>query len=288
MKHELIKIYVDTYRKYNNCTGGGAWLTLNDYKTEREFWKACKRLHRDERDPEFFFPDYELPDELGGCITENSIDFDALFEYLTSPVSETEPQPTPDMSKAEIKAGKAAWLDGVAKTKRADSLDYEKKRTLTSLVLTGGELVQVEKPRLKTSFCFGYGQNGISTEEDYQGAEGARESLNQFDAFLEANLKGLKSELAELEEHMLTIWACGCCQKRVVCTSNPYWLGLGLLRWRSEWEAPHEGERELTAEDLDILARGVRAQIADLTARCKAYWKRFGASKLNTWTYLVD
>lgn len=86
----------------------------------------------------------------------------------------------------------------------------------------------------------------------------------------------------------MTIWAfCGC-QKRIVYTSNPYWLGLGRIRWRSEWEAPQEGERELTAADLDILARGVRTQIADLTARCKTYWKRFGASKLNTWTYLVD
>ena len=33
-----------------------------------------------------------------------------------------------------------------------------------------------EKPSIQTRFCFGYGQNGISTEEDY---EGARNSADQ-------------------------------------------------------------------------------------------------------------
>lgn len=285
--HEKIKIYVGTYGKYADGSIFGAWLTLNDYKNEHEFWQACKRLHADERDPEFMFQDYELPDMLGGCITESYIDFDTLFDYLSKPVEEIEPEPS-DMSKAEIKAGKLAWLEAVAKTKRADSLDYEKKCTLTSLVLTGGERVQVEKPRLETSFCFGYGCNGVSDEEDYQCARRAQDNMHQFEAFLAANLRGLQEELAELEEHKLVIWNCGGCDKRIVWTGNEWWKGLGLLNWRREWQEPQPDERELNERDLDILARGVRAQIADLSARCKAYWKRFGASKLHTWTYLVD
>ena len=49
-----------------------------------------------------------------------------------------------------------------------------------------------EKPTIKTRFCFGYGQNGISTEEDY---EGAREQEKKMEtnkkAIINVNLEAI-------------------------------------------------------------------------------------------------
>ena len=58
-------VYVGTYRKYNNGSIYGKWLNLSDYTGKEEFYTACHELHRDEKDPEFMFQDYEnIPKDL--------------------------------------------------------------------------------------------------------------------------------------------------------------------------------------------------------------------------------
>lgn len=73
------KVYVGTYRKYNDGSICGKWLNLSDYSDKDEFYKACYELHEDEQDPEFMFQDYE--DIPNGLISENWIS-DRLFEVL--------------------------------------------------------------------------------------------------------------------------------------------------------------------------------------------------------------
>lgn len=60
-------IYVGTYGKYNNGSLFGKWLKLSDYADKSEFYKACAELHKDEKDPEFMFQDWEyIPDNMVG------------------------------------------------------------------------------------------------------------------------------------------------------------------------------------------------------------------------------
>ena len=68
------KVYVSTYKKYNEGSLNGGWLKLSDYSDKASFYEACKKLHRDENDPEFMFQDYEnVPANLIGesWISEN-------------------------------------------------------------------------------------------------------------------------------------------------------------------------------------------------------------------------
>ena len=53
------RLYVGTYAAYNNGSIKGAWLDLEDYSDRDAFLKACAELHRNERDPELMFQDYE-------------------------------------------------------------------------------------------------------------------------------------------------------------------------------------------------------------------------------------
>ncbi|WP_260264062.1 antirestriction protein ArdA [Elizabethkingia ursingii] len=58
---DTICIYVGTYKKYNEGSLFGKWLSLSDYSDYDELLEAMKELHKDEDDPEFMFQDYECP-----------------------------------------------------------------------------------------------------------------------------------------------------------------------------------------------------------------------------------
>lgn len=73
------KIYVGTYKKYNEGSLFGKWLTLSDYSDIAEFYDACKELHSDEEDCEFMFQDWEgIPK---GLISESWIS-ETVFELI--------------------------------------------------------------------------------------------------------------------------------------------------------------------------------------------------------------
>lgn len=67
----MSRVYVGTYRKYNNGSLFGDWLDLSDYDSKKEFFAACRELHNDEEDPELMFQDWE--DIPGNLITESDI-----------------------------------------------------------------------------------------------------------------------------------------------------------------------------------------------------------------------
>jgi antirestriction protein len=78
------RIYVGTYAKYNDGSLFGKWMNLSDYENLGEFYKACRKLHKDEQDgsghrPEFMFQDWEyIP---GFLISECSL-HPETFNYL--------------------------------------------------------------------------------------------------------------------------------------------------------------------------------------------------------------
>jgi len=73
------KLYVGTYKKYNEGSIKGAWLDLSDYADSEEFLTACAELHNDESDPEFMFQDYE--DMPASLYSESGID-QAIWDYM--------------------------------------------------------------------------------------------------------------------------------------------------------------------------------------------------------------
>ncbi|WP_051891267.1 antirestriction protein ArdA [Chryseobacterium sp. JM1] len=75
------RVYVGTYKKYNEGSLYGRWIELSDYTYINEFYNVCKELHRDEDDPEYMFQDYEnIPENL---ISESWINED-IFDIIQS------------------------------------------------------------------------------------------------------------------------------------------------------------------------------------------------------------
>lgn len=75
----MAAIYVGTYGKYANGSIFGKWLELEDYETAEDFYKECRRLHKDEHDPEFMFQDWEgIPAGMEG----EWMDVQKILDYL--------------------------------------------------------------------------------------------------------------------------------------------------------------------------------------------------------------
>ena len=77
------RIYVGTYAKYNDGSIDGKWIDLTKYDTYEKFVDACRKLHKDEKDPEFMVQDYEnFPEKWyheGGLPSKE--EFDKINEY---------------------------------------------------------------------------------------------------------------------------------------------------------------------------------------------------------------
>jgi antirestriction protein len=59
MNFNEARIYVGTYKKYNNGSLFGEWFDLSDFADKDEFYEKIQDFHKDEEDPEFMFQDFE-------------------------------------------------------------------------------------------------------------------------------------------------------------------------------------------------------------------------------------
>lgn len=73
------KVYVSTYKKYNEGSLNGGWLNLSDYSNKEEFCEACQELHKDEEDAEYMFQDW---DNVPGILINESWISENLFTLL--------------------------------------------------------------------------------------------------------------------------------------------------------------------------------------------------------------
>ena len=146
------------------------------------------------------------------------------------------------------------------------------------------------KPSIKTRFCFGYGQNGISTEEDYEGARSQERNMetNQ-QAFINANLEGLNASIKDIETFIKEKCFANRYNKIFICKNSCNHLA--YLAWSWDYDNIRDKEmiiREATKEDLLLIIEVYKQQIENFKKRLNTYLKRYGLSKLTTWTYLVD
>ena len=153
-----------------------------------------------------------------------------------------------------------------------------------------------KKPSIQTRFCFGYGQNGISTEEDYEGARSQERNMEtNKQAFIDANLEDLNKSIEKIET-FINQWI----DKKETCFSSRYnkificknsYNHLAYLAWSWDYDNIRNKDaiiKEATKEDLLLIIEVYKQQIENFKKRLNTYLKRYGLSKLNTWTYLVD
>lgn len=153
-----------------------------------------------------------------------------------------------------------------------------------------------EKPSIKTRFCFGYGQNGVTTDEDFDRASAQQHFLNtNQQAFVDANLEDLNKSIKKIETFINQLL-----DKKEKCFSSRYNKificknscdHLAYLAWSWNYDNIRNKEdiiKEATKDDLLLIIEVYKQQIENFKKRLNTYLKKYGLSKLHTWTYLID
>ena len=153
-----------------------------------------------------------------------------------------------------------------------------------------------EKPSIQTRFCFGYGQNGIEADGDYDRAREREKNMetNQ-QTFINANLEDLNKSIKDLQEFIDNFFdnknTCFSARYNKIFICKNSYDHLAYLAWSWDYDNIRNKDaiiKEATKEDLLLIIEVYKQQIENFKKRLNTYLKRFGLSKLTTWTYLVD
>lgn len=208
-------------------------------------------------------------------------------------------QPESDKAKqSELKAAYMAEYARVFPRETAKFLEWRRGQIARVVELDGGELLEIAKPKIETDFCFGYGYCGVSAEGDYESAESARSiAAKSEEYFTRKNLKQLTEKVDLISDYLES-------ESPEYCGSIPLapYLQrnfeksdkLRVLEFihNSNWQCmSEEGKshyRKPSAVELQSILTAYEAEIKAFEKRLQTYLKRYGLTKLHTWTYLSD
>lgn len=136
-------------------------------------------------------------------------------------------------------------------------------------------------PTIKKDFCFGYRTDYSGHEcSDAERTRSAAARSTEF--FMNENLRGLRDTLNILKGSDKLFWRH---QYNNTCPMCDYVTEEYIRRFPFDIEGI---DREMSAEERDILVKAVENEIEKFTKRLNTYLKRYGLSKLHTWTFWLD
>ncbi len=328
----MAKVYVGTYGKYNNGSIKGGWLDLADYATYDDFLKACAKLHKDERDPEFMIQDVEeFPDGLGCLEWLSREDFNDVKKAMQEEEEDNKPSlsivdysdkafavvgDTKEVKETLKKLGGrfngklscgAGWIfsnkmreavekfinDGeFTQVKReknnerniyADALneylngggdDYYKRESVGAVKLRD-HFYLIDKPSIDNKFCF---HDEGPDYERYKEVTSTEKSLAEY--FKSANLAYFDNKIERITK--------GDYGDTSVWISFPY-NGKEKRCAVAFYNRDNEANcSECTDEEKKAILDGLKYGRKMFEKRLDSYLKKYGVSKIHTWTYWAD
>lgn len=191
-------------------------------------------------------------------------------------------------------AAMSAYLEEMADYWKNDAgmLKHFKTATAAVVELENGDLIPIDKPRIETRFCFGYGLYGRSTEEEYNDAENMRQHAETSqNYFIKENLKGIEEIIEALKNNDLEVYtALHYIGQKPGTKTKDYHITKVLENPENNpaWWANYKELEKMTDTDRQKLIAGYEEVKQAFIKRLNTYLKRYGLSKLDTWTYLVD
>lgn len=165
--------------------------------------------------------------------------------------------------------------------------EYIAKNLADAVMLSNGIIVGIEKPSVKTEFCFA--DEGPAYDE-YKELHSSEDKMKRY--FFYENLKGLNEWIKSLTEDEWPVitgfyshedgTASLCCR---------YYDHLTSCGNIEEGLAKHEREPNFfrgTDEDKQKCVEALKQAKVDFEKRLNTWWKRYGAKHLHTWTYWAD
>ena len=184
-------------------------------------------------------------------------------------------------------------------------VDYCVKKVAAVATLPSGEIITIDRQSIETRFCFG--ESGYDYDEAAETAQYARTSE---DYFKRENMKYFEDLLHDIDESADIM---GHAPRLVIYTGGAY-IGqaadcalrnYGFAKLCDVIEAcggschledlpgrelviRGQASRIATAEELSIIRAAVQSAAAAHEKRVETYLKRYGTSKVHSWTYWRD
>lgn len=164
--------------------------------------------------------------------------------------------------------------------------NYYNKEIDCAVKLKNGAYFEIEKSRIKTSFCFGYGYCGVTNHEEmkdaHEQAESARTSVK---AFLSENLEKLNNlieDFKNVNNKIVGVYQYG--------ASNIKRMTKSIFQYEGDFMSWYRNSEMyiIDEEERASIMKALEDEKEAFTKRLNTYLKKFGLSKLNVWTYLVD
>ena len=153
--------------------------------------------------------------------------------------------------------------------------------------LSNGAFYKVDRQEIKKRFCFGYGYCGVSdTEEERRAAKSVQLMRESEKTFIEENLKFINGRIEFVTENLNKNFygLFNYTDKRIDLQNeeNYYYFVINRKIYKdSDFIL-------LTEQDKRLILEGLELEKASFIKRLNTYLKRYGLSKVRTWSYLVD
>lgn len=174
----------------------------------------------------------------------------------------------------------------------AGMMKHFKTTTAAVVELENGDLIPIDKPRIETRFCFGYGLYGVSTDEEYRDAEDMRQHAETSqDYFIMENLKGIEETIKELKDDSFEVYTALAYIGQAEGTKTKSYHLTRICNnpeYNPTWWANYKELAKMTTADRERLIKAYEEVKQAFIKRLNTYLKRYGLSKIDTWTYLVD
>lgn len=190
-------------------------------------------------------------------------------------------------NQKELKLRYAAILAADVWPNDQKMVDYCVKKAGYIVELENGDIIAIDKPSIEKNFCFGYSDSRYDTE-DYDRANAmADHAAKSVDYFIEQNMKGIDEMIALLEGRDASRWVFKVC---IPYSGQPRYSKLKAIHQYHRWDESEYAKHfpELVGEDLQRVIEGYKVVRADFEKRLHTYLKRYGLSKINTWSYWRD
>lgn len=168
-------------------------------------------------------------------------------------------------------------------------LDWCIKGISGATLFENGFVYEFEKKSIKKDFCFGTGQNGLVTEGGWNSANNAAIAAStNSNYFLEYNFKEnfefLQKILADYIAHDYKIYAASTHSFKP--SNRCYLVGEKALKYRDEQD--FKKYYQLTENDIENLKKTLFEEKEKLSKRLSTYLKKYGLTKINSWSYISD
>lgn len=205
------------------------------------------------------------------------------------------------LTKEEIRE---FWINEGETNEGLKMLDYYCKNYPLAVRLNDGRVIFCERSGIETNFCFGYGYNGMYDEESYNDAiDAQRAARNDENYFIRENMAGIRAKVARAkgEEHPgYGVGGSEYCYTLQRERDGSKVVELYFFDVSKETlkkmdfclhhltQAQIDRLQPIEGEDRQRIVKLYETEEAHRLKRVQTYLKKYGLSKLRTWTYLSD